>query len=343
MGSWLTKSTTAIGIAILGLGLVMACSQAPKAQTPEEFYRGKTFIWVSSEPGSGGDLLARAIAPYLGKEIGATVKMETMGTDEGVNYVFNDAPRDGLTLVAKSTGAVISNDILKAPGTLYQSDRFNYVADINPSRRVLSVSVKFPNRSLDGLRQAKGLKVGGTSAKGSIATGAVVMMEVLGLDGKVVTGYKGTKDLTLAVGRGEIDVKVSSDVSALRDEADGYQVNLFIVNKDRSPAIPNVPTMADLGVKVPKELESAVDFILASGQAAALPPGVPQERVEYLRKVFDKLSTNNDLQKEMETVVGAPNPFSSGKELQDTITSMKASKGLADQIDAIFEKRKAVQ
>ncbi|MBI2953670.1 MAG: hypothetical protein HYY30_05100 [Chloroflexi bacterium] len=339
-----TRSMAFAVVLSLILGIFVACAQGPKVQTAEEFYRGKTFIWVSvNDIGSGADLIVRAVMPYLAKELGATVKIENLGTDEGVNYVYNEAPRDGLTIVVKSTGAVIANDILKAPGVLYESEKFNYVSDVNPSRRVLSVSPKFPNKTLDGLRQAKGLRAGGTSAKGSIATGAAVTMEILGLDGQIVTGFKGTKDLTLAVSRGEIDVQVSSDNSAKRDAADGHQVNLAVLNKEKSPALPDLPTWYELGVNVRQELQVPLDFILASGQATALPPGVPQDRVEYLRKAFARTSDNQDLQKEMEAIVGAPNPFGSGKELQDTIAAMKANKSLAERVDAIFEKYKTVK
>ncbi|MBI2953828.1 MAG: hypothetical protein HYY30_05910 [Chloroflexi bacterium] len=338
LASWILVLTL-----LLSVG-VAACTQGQVTSTPEEFYRGKTVTWIaSSDAGSGTDFLARAIAPYLAKEIGATVRVENMGTDEGTNWAFNEAPKDGLALVLKSTGAVMSNDILKAPGTMYVAEKFNFVADVNPGGTVLMISPKLPYKTLEQLRAAKGLKAGGTTAKGAIAVGGAVMSAILGLDAKVITGYQGTKNLGMAIARGEVDFFVSSDNSSKQDEEDGTLVNLLVVNKERSRTVPHVPTMYELGVTVPKDMEAALNYLLSRGQALMLPPGVPTDRVEYMRKVFEKLSANQEVQGELERIMGASAPFMKGKDLQDMVASMKSNASLAEQLDEIFNKYKATQ
>ncbi|MCL5962410.1 MAG: tripartite tricarboxylate transporter substrate-binding protein [Chloroflexi bacterium] len=341
----LTSLVVAIVLATSAISvLALACSQVNAPSTPEQFYRGKTLNWVvASVPGSSTDLLARAIAPHLAKELGATVKVTNMGTDEGVNYVYAEAKRDGLTMVINAANAVLANDILKAPGVRYETEKFNFIADVNPGGQVFQISPKTPYRTLDLLRLAKGLKGGGTSAKGSLATSAAVMSEVLRLDARVVTGYGGKKELTLSLARGEVDFMVTSEATGQKDEADGYVVNLFTLGQERSKTLPRVPSMAELGVKVPPELESAVKLISDQGHASALPPDVPQERVEHLRKVFLKLSDDKDLQKELEKLSGVFSPFKPGREQQESIAAIKANKELASQIDAIFAKHKATQ
>ncbi|MBI2954850.1 MAG: hypothetical protein HYY30_11090 [Chloroflexi bacterium] len=328
----------------MGVGIIISCARGPAAVTPEEFYRGKTVTWiVSTDPGSGSDLLGRVVAPYLAEQLGATVKVENMKSEEGDNYVYAEPKKDGLTLLINSTAAVISNDILKAPGVLFEIEKFSFVADVNPARKMLQISPKFPTKTLDGLRQAKALKGAGTTAKGSLALSAAVMLDILGLDGKVITGYQGKKELTLAVGRGEVDFIVTSDNTAKKDEADGFVVNLLAVTEDRSAAVPNVPTMFELGVKTPKELDSVYQYMAYSGTGVATSPGVPEERVEYLRRVFLKLGDNKNLQNDVEKVTGVWSPFLSGKQLQDQMIAIKANKELAGQLDSIFAKYKAVQ
>lgn len=335
-----------IVILALSIGSLLACTQAQKAVGPEEFYRGKTITWVVSAGQAGGDetdLLARSIAPYLAKETGATIRVENVASDEGVNYVYGEAKRDGLTMVHKSMGAVVSNDILKAPGVLYESEKFNFVADVYPAGKVFQMSPKIPYKTLEDLRKAKGLKAGGTTAKGSLAISSAVMLQILGLDGKVITGFKAKKDMVLAVARGELDFFVSSDTGSQRDEDEGNAVNLLVATKERSILIPKVPTMYELGVKVEKDMEAALAFILAAGSAVALPPEVPAERVEYMRKAFQKLSDNKELQAEMEKLQGASRPFMPGKDLQQDIATVKTNTALADQLDAILAKYTAVQ
>lgn len=344
MGIRMTRLTTLIGCASLALGLLIGCSQGTGAANPAEFYKGKTLTFVvPSSAGGATDLYARVAATHLSKQIGATVKVENVAPDEGANYVYNEAKRDGLTFVVPPTSAVISNDILKAPGANYETDKFNFISDIGPTGKIFQISPKIPYKTLEALLKAKDLKGGGTSAKGSLAIGSAVMIEILGLDAKVITGYGGVGDLTMAMGRGEIDFRVTSDNSAKKDEEDGNIVNLFATSKVRSQALPNVPTLFDLGVKVSDDLEAARAYIDNNGTAVALPPEVPKDRVDFMRDAFTKLGENKELQNEIEKMTGFWRPFTPGKELQDTMNMMKANKGLAGQLDAIFAKHKATQ
>ncbi|MCL5959231.1 MAG: tripartite tricarboxylate transporter substrate-binding protein [Chloroflexi bacterium] len=335
-------------VALLSLSLVtaMACSStSSKGGSAADFYKGKTIRFiVSSDAGGGTDLAARNIAPFLGKETGANVKVENQGTDEGTNYVYNQAPKDGTVVVIKSTNAVVGNDILKAPGTLYEADKYLYVADVNPSAKVMQISPKLPYKTLDDFRKAKGLKGGGTTAKGALALSAAVTFEVLGLDGKVITGFKGKKNLTLALARGEVDFMVTNDDGATKDEEDGYVKNFVTISAKRSAIAKDTPTIFEMGVKVPKELEAAHKYVSSGGTAVALPPGVPQDRVEFLRAAFMKVSDNKDFQEETKKLNnGVARAFSPGKELQDEVATIKANKDLASQLDTIFDKYKGVQ
>ncbi|MCL5960765.1 MAG: tripartite tricarboxylate transporter substrate-binding protein [Chloroflexi bacterium] len=346
MDGRLTRWLAGVAVVALGLGLVVGCAKQTSSASPEEFYRGKTFNWVVSSGAQGGDetdLLARVIAPYLAKELGGSVKVSNAASEDGLNQVYNEEKKDGLTMVHKSTAAVISNDILKAPGVQYATEKFNWIADVFPAGKVMQVSPKMTYKTLDELRKAKGLKGGGTTAKGALAVSAAVMMDVLGLDGKVVTGFKGKKDLVLAVTRGEVDFLVSSDTSAQKDEDDELLKNFLVVTKEKSRVVPNLPTMYDMGVKVPQEKVAMVEYILAAGSAVALPPDVPADRVEYLRKVFLKVSDNKDMQAEIKKIMGATAAFMPGKDLQDKMAAIKSNTELAKQLDATLSKYTAVQ
>ena len=324
---------------ILWLGLPPEQIQALAESSPEAFYRGKTISWVvASEPGSGTDLVVRTITPFLAKELGVRVKIENMKTDEGINYVYRQGSKDGLTWGVKSSDAIVGNDILKSPGVLYETEKFNYVADVYPCKKIFEVSPKLPYRSLEALRKAKGLKGGGTSAKGSLVMNASIISEILGLDAKIITGFQGRKGLVMALARNEVDFMVTNDDMAARDEQDGWVVNLFAVGSKRSEVVPNIPSLSEVGVKVPKELEAVYRFSLAGGMAVVLPPGVPPEKVEYLRKVFQSLNSNKEMQKALEKVAGAWRSFVSGRELQEELTMIKRDTETAAKLEAIFKK-----
>src|SRR5689334_23630352 len=79
-------------------------TSAALAQTPSEFYKGKTVtLLISSASGGGYDTLARTIANHLGKHIpGApAVIVKNMAGAGGIvatNYLYNVAPKDGTTV-----------------------------------------------------------------------------------------------------------------------------------------------------------------------------------------------------------------------------------------------------
>lgn len=330
------------GVLTIFFGLMMGGTSG--AETPEEFYRGKTITWiVSVEPGSPNDLMARTVGPYLGREIGAKVRVENKKTDEGVNYLYRQGGTDGLTVGSESSDSMIYNEILQAPGVQYETDKFNFIGDSYPTVKILMTSPKLPYRSLADLRKAKGLRGAATSTKGSMAVTNAVMFEILGLDGKVITGYSGKKSVILALARGEADFVAVSDSSAVRDERDGYVVNIMTIGDKRSIAVPNIPSLSELGILVPKEMEAVHNLVMAAGTAVFMPPGVPQERVEYLRRVFQELNNNKELQKAKAKLTGVSVPFMPGKEVQQTMAKIKSDKGVVPKLDAIFKKYSAVR
>ncbi|MBI2955477.1 MAG: hypothetical protein HYY30_14275 [Chloroflexi bacterium] len=345
MRSRVVQTMATMVLLVITLVSVLACTRTEQAATPEQFYRGSTLTWVvSSDAGSGSDLNSRVLAQFLAKELGATVKVENQGPDEGLNYVYTEAKKDGLTVVMKNTDAIIGNDILKAPGVLYETDKFNFVAGTSPSTKVFQASPKLGIRTLDELRKVKKeFKGGASTAKGAFTVNGAVTLEILGLNGKMITGYEGRKGVVMAVSRGEVDFLVASDEGAMRDERDGFVVSTFIINKDRSRILPDLPTIFELGVTVPKEMEAAHEYILASGYGIALPPEAPQDRVDYLRQAFVKFSDDKDFQAEMEKLNGYWSPIVTGKQLQDKMAAMKANKELRSQLDTISAKYSAVR
>ncbi len=341
----LKKWMTGIFVLNLVLGLTTAYTPEARAESPEQFYKGKTITWVvsSGRAGDTTDFISRLAAPYLAEFTGAKVKVENMGSSKGINHVYTSTRPDGLTLVTKATAAALANYVLKAPGVRYDIEKYNYIADILPDIGVLVLSPRSPYKNLKALRQATGLKAAATSVKGRGATGAAVMFEILGLKGKVITGYRGKKSATLAVARGETDLSYGSDATASRMKKSGNGVPFVIAADHRSPLLPDVPTVAELGVKVPNDLKDALNFVGRSGKMVATGPGVPQDRVAYLRQIFDKIGKVKKFQKDVTNWSGAWNDFIPGEKLQNYMIKMNANQSLATQISGILSKYRAAK
>ena len=335
-----------LGIFVLGSGLPMTYAQTSGGDGVEAFYRSKTMTCVvSSEPGGGNDTIARILVPHLARETGTKVLVKNMtgGSMEGNNWVYSDAKRDGLTILAEGTMPLLLNDLLRSPGAHYATEKFIFLTGALPDFTVFAVSAKLPHRTIDALRQAKGLRVGASSARGYIATSGAVMTAVLGLDAKVVTGYKGLKSVLLAVAQGEMDVVVASEPDIANAAKGGDIVPLFIVGEQRSPLYPNLPTIRELGINIPKELIDAYKTITANSRTMALPPGVPDDKVDYMRKVFKKMSETKEVQADVTRWAGVWRPFIPGEKMQEEISTIKANKALGSQMEGILKKYAAAK
>lgn len=326
--------------------MVLFCFASPTSgqESAEQFYKGKTIRWIySSAPGSGGDLQARLLVSFLAKETGATIKYENMGSDEGVNWVYNKGSKDGLTMVGKSTTALIANDLQKAPGVHYEADKYLCIADTNRTAVVVVVSPQSKYRTLNDLRRAKGLKAGATSAKGALAVAPAVVFEALGLDGKIITGYKSGAEISLSVMRGEVDILAIEGTSIAKEVQGGNLLPLFALPDEGSEVFKNIPSLRGFGANVPKTLENALDFVGAGGGAVAMPPGVPQDRIDYMRKVFEKLNKNEELRAKLANLRGSEINFIPGKQLQEYILRLKHDRTLGTTLEALLSKYTAVR
>ncbi|MFB3885851.1 MAG: Bug family tripartite tricarboxylate transporter substrate binding protein [Thermodesulfobacteriota bacterium] len=333
-------------VKITGLGLILMMVLVPGlgvAQTSaEQFYRGKTINWVvSAEPGGGTDLVTRLLVPHLARETGAKVFVKNMtgGSMEGNNWVYNEAKRDGLTLLTEGTMPLLLNDLLKLPGTRYQTSKFLYLSSVDSTMSVLAISPKCPYKTLDALRKAKGLKVGASSAGGHIAILGTLCLDILGLDGKVITGYSGSKSVLLAVAQGEMDIVSTSDVVISRAEKQGDVTALFLVGAQKSPLYPKLPTLPELGVNIPKEY----NIVLTNSKSIVFPPGVPEDRVTYLRKIFKKLGDVKEVQTDMTRYAGVWYPFTPGEEAQEDVVQFMSNKALGDRLSAMLKKYTATK
>jgi tripartite-type tricarboxylate transporter receptor subunit TctC len=120
------------------------------------------------------------------------------------------------------------------------------------------------------------------------------MRNVFGVKLRLVSGYPGTAEITLAIERGEIDGRCGWSYSSLKQQHPDWvasrQVNILVqLALSRSPELPDVPLIADLAAT---ERQRQILRLVFSRQAMArpfvAPPGIPPEREQALRAAFDE-------------------------------------------------------
>ena len=152
-----------------------------------------------------------------------------------------------------------------------------------------------------------------------------ILNETLGLKLKLIVGYPGQNDALLAMERGELDgypsVFYNSLVATRPNWLPEKKVKLLVqYGAEKEKHLPNVPFIFDLVKNEDdRKLWRAAVAPISIGRPYLLPPGVPQERVDALRKAFwDAINDPDFLAEQEKARLGADTPRS-GKQIQDTI------------------------
>jgi tripartite-type tricarboxylate transporter receptor subunit TctC len=316
-----------------------------------DFYAGKTITFVLGfDVGGGFGVYARVIANHLGRFIpgNPTVVPKIMpgaGSNIAGAYLYAIAPKDGTTI-----GAVMPNAILgKLMGATAQSQfeptEFQYLAGAERGTRLCATAHTSRIKTYEDALKMKTV-LGATAAGGSTRDYAAWHKNTTGARFEIVSGYKGTAELYLAMERGEIDGICGVDWTALKSQRAALlrekKLNLLVqdgLTPDRE--------LAELGVPqtwryIPsdfdrKAVELIVGFQQAFGKAYLAPPGVPAERIAVLRNAFAETMTDPQFLEEARTVRIEISP-QSGDSVQHTVERLYAApKDILNRIKAIQE------
>ena len=196
------------GMAALAASL--AAPRVARAETAAEFYRGKTVrILVGSPPGGGYDIYARLVTPALAAKLGATVLVENKDGNGGLAALATllARPADGLTIMNGSAEAAIISQMLGRPGATWDVTKLNWLAKMASAPKLWFVGKDARYQSIAAALQADPLTWSATGPADDISDVQATISYVLGLKSKIVTGYRGSGDMSLAVIRNEVDCR----------------------------------------------------------------------------------------------------------------------------------------
>ena len=284
-------------LASLVVGMSMTVGGAAHAQDAAEFYKGNVIKWiVPYKPGGGYDEYSRAIAPYMEKYTGSRVDIENIpgaGGMKGANEIFNSPP-DGLTVGIINGSAMVTNQLSEIEGASYKIADYNYLGRMVADLRVLVVGTNSSYKTFEDLMNSQNdVVVGATGLGGSTYVDAVITGPAFGIKQKVVHGFDNSGDVRQAMLRGDVAAMWGSLGSAIQGAADGDHVIVAQSDLVRSPLLPDVPSVFEYVDGLPNAAEvrpilDAWDALNAVGRPVAAPPGIPEDRLAFLRDAFAK-------------------------------------------------------
>src|ERR1051325_1903044 len=173
----------------------------------DDFYRGKQVSIVVGFSSAGTyDATARLFARHLGKYLPGkpTIIVRNMpgaGSMVAANSLYSSAPKDGTTLGVIG-GGVVLEPLLGNPQAAYDSRRFNWIGGRTRDQFLCLVWHTVPVHTLHDATQRE-VAVGATGPGSRTLTYPRALNELLGTKFKVVSGYPGGHEITLALERGE--------------------------------------------------------------------------------------------------------------------------------------------
>jgi len=306
---WLLTAITTL----LAVPVFAAQPARPKTGFDEkavaDFYHGKTLrIVVGFSAGGGYDQYSRVIGRHLSKYIPGNPNvlvdnMPGVGSIIAANHVYNAAPKDG-TVIANISGPIVLEQLFGAPSVQFDMAKFRYLA-VPVSESYLMIAHKRTGiTKFDELRGEKGKPLTMGAIPGSTVEHAPIMVkEVLNTNLKIVSGYKGTADVRLALDSGEVDgffnTWTSSKVTSIDKIKSGEWVILAQLTETpmKDLIVPNVPTIQKIARSDEQRLllkygtSTPNDF----GKVYVLSPGVPADRAAALEAAFVKVFKDKEL------------------------------------------------
>jgi len=194
-----------------------AAAKARKAEADaaaEALFKGKTIrLLIGYSAGGGYDTYGRAIARHFGKHIPGNPEivvdqMTGAGSLIAANYLYNQAKPDGLTMGLWNSGHIFQEALHGNPGILFSGERFGYLGAPSNGNPVCAIMAHTGLKTLADVQGWTGepLKFGATNAAGSALADVPKILNLwLGTNIKIVSGYKGSSKVRLALQEHEVD------------------------------------------------------------------------------------------------------------------------------------------
>ncbi|NLL62209.1 MAG: tripartite tricarboxylate transporter substrate binding protein [Candidatus Atribacteria bacterium] len=276
-------------------------------------------IIIPFNPGGGSDILTRAVDKYLNLEQprvliyipGASGLLGAMETLK--------AQPDGYTILAHNSNNIVAQYLSDATDIMLWRE-LEPICDIVMDHTVLTTNkmtgwTKFED-ALNYAKENPGkLTWGVTGARGLSAVNMLMVQEATGVKYQMVPYDGGAATRTALLG-GHIDLETTtvSDARAVIESGDA--IPLAVLDDTRSPFLPDVPTLQEIGY----------DVLAFQPRSYYAPPGTPEAIIKKLAAAFEEVSKEEGFIKDMEElylVVRFRGPEGSGQVSEDMYNDWK--------------------
>jgi tripartite-type tricarboxylate transporter receptor subunit TctC len=318
------------------IGIVSA-SLAIRQVFAADFYAGKTIeLTVGADAGGGYDIYARTLARHMSRYIPGhpTVVVRNMpgaGSGRAAGYIAAIAPKDGTAFAAIMPGAIMDPLLADRGAALFDPTKVLYVGTASNDSRVCLTMKPSAARTFDDAL-VHTITIGAISTNDSTRDYAFMHKRLSGAKLDVVTGYKGTVEIGLALERGEIEGACGWGWSSIKsqkpDWISDHKINVLVqvgLEPNAELTAMNVPPVWRY-LKNEQDRQ-AVELIVSQQvmiRSYIAPPQTPPEQIDILRSAFDATMKDGQFLDEAQTqrLVVEPMP---GVKVQELVRKLYAT------------------
>lgn len=244
--------------------------------------------------GGGSDALAQLVQPYLAKELGANfVNRYQPGATGAIAWtqLANQTKADGKTISITNTPMIITNYLMN-DSIKYSIDDLTPLVNVVTDPGVLVVAKDSPYKTVqDFLEDAKKnpgkLTVGNSGVGGDDFFSVIMIEKETGLKFQSVP-FAGDGPSWTAAMAGKIDAS-SNNLGITFPQIDAGNLRaLAIYTEERSPDLPDVPTLKELGINV----------VAGSSRGYSAPKGIPEQAKNEFLEAMDRVFENADFKRD---------------------------------------------
>jgi tripartite-type tricarboxylate transporter receptor subunit TctC len=323
---------------------ILAAQGLPSAHAQDavvQFYKGRQVtVIVGSPPGGGFDIYARLLARHMGKHIPGNpnmvvTNMPGAASNTSVAHVYNVAPKDGTVISAPQNSAIMDAlfDALLGSNRRLRHDatKLVHIGSATTDHYVCIGRGDGPIKTFkDALTQE--FLIGASQPGTSTRDFPAMLNNTTGAKIRQVAGYPGTREITLAIEKSEVQGLCGFSWSSLKAQRPDWVKSGFVrvIVQEHDKGNPEVTAMGvplAVDFATSPENRKIMELVYSSetfGRPYMLAPGVPEDRVAALRKAFLDTMRDPELLAEATRIGLAIDPIS-GEELQALAARMFAT------------------
>jgi tripartite-type tricarboxylate transporter receptor subunit TctC len=307
------KSARLLAGAVIGMAALIG---AVYANPVSDFYSHKTLTLIAGfPPGGGYDTYVRTLARYYGRFIPGNpsivpANMPGAGSMTAANRIYNDEPNDGSVLGEFASSAVME-PLLGDKAARFDATKFSWIGSMSQDVAYCGVwQTPGAAATFDDIMRPGGKETifGGGAPAAITYQHPMILKNVLGAHIRVIPGYAGTRDIDLAMHRGEVNGECGLYASSIKaqflDDVKSGRLKLVIqMGPHKSNAFGNIPSVFDYAKSDEQRAVLELHFNqLVLGRPLAGPPNIPPERLAALRTAFLATMQDKDFLAEAERV-----------------------------------------